>query len=156
MIDIDLVRSVAEAHGYKLVADITSISNYGKVGKKIRSAFDVYECFEIYKYSKVEYLLMLTLNGASEIIGKYEVSKGTLNQSLVHPREVFINAIRDQAAGIIIAHNHPSEQCEPSSEDKKVTKRLQEAGKIIGIEIIDHVIIAGDEYYSFLEQGEMQ
>ena len=74
---------------------------------------------------------------------------GTLNQTLVFPREVFADAIVDRAASIYIAHNHPSGNTDPSREDISVTKRLQEAGKLLGIEIQDHVIITDDSHYSF-------
>jgi len=76
-----------------------------------------------------------------------------LNFSIVHPREVFEEAVKNLAASIIIAHNHPSNFVEPSSEDIKLTKRLVEAGKILGIEILDHVIVSKEKYYSFKENN---
>ena len=78
---------------------------------------------------------------------------GTLNQSLVHPREVFADAIGDRAAGVICVHNHPSGNIQPSREDIAVTKKLVEAGKIIGIRIMDHVIIGKTSYFSFQAEG---
>lgn len=80
---------------------------------------------------------------------------GSLNSSLVHPREVFKAAILSNAASIIIAHNHPSQDTTPSREDIEVTKRLVEAGNIIGIDVIDHLIIGGDQFLSFKEKGHM-
>jgi DNA repair protein RadC len=80
---------------------------------------------------------------------------GTVNASLVHPREVFIRAIATAASSILIAHNHPSGASEPSDADIAITKRLQEAGKLMGIELIDHLIITMNEYYSFMEQGKL-
>lgn len=81
------------------------------------------------------------------------ISIGTLNSSLVHPREVFKTAIISNAASILISHNHPSGQVEPSCEDLKITNRIEEASKIIGIKLLDHVIIGDDAYFSFKEEG---
>ena len=78
---------------------------------------------------------------------------GTLNQSLVHPREVFADAICDRAASIIVAHNHPSGQLIPSDADKRITRRLKEVADIVGIELLDHVILSKEGYYSFDEEG---
>jgi len=120
---------------------------------KITSAEDVHRELAEYATKKQEYFLVITLDGASHIIKKRIISIGTLNQSLVHPREVFADAISDRAAGIIIAHNHPSGQLEPSIEDKRVTKRLKEVGTIIGIELLDHVILSREGYLSLREEG---
>jgi DNA repair protein RadC len=81
------------------------------------------------------------------------VSKGTLDSSLVHARDVFREAIKSNAKSIILVHNHPSGSAKPSSDDCNITKKLVEAGKVIGIEITDHVIIAGEDYFSFKEGG---
>ena len=89
------------------------------------------------------------------MIEKRVVTVGTLNQSLVHPRELFADAITDRAAGIIMAHNHPSGNRFPSFEERRVTQRIKEAGPIIGIELIDHVIITEDGWFSFAEEGEL-
>jgi len=121
----------------------------------IRSAEDVWKLLRNYHDRRQEYFLALTLDGASHLIEKRVITVGTLNQSLVHPREVFAEAIADRAAGIIIAHNHPSGQCFPSSQDRRVTERLREAGRILGIELLDHVILTRDGWYSFSEEGEM-
>jgi len=88
-----------------------------------------------------EYFLCTTLNGASEVITTRTITKGLLNHSLIHPREVFADAISDRAAAVICIHNHPSGNPEPSSEDINVTRQLSEAGTILGINLIDHLII---------------
>ena len=82
-----------------------------------------------------------------------EVSVGSLNASVVHPREVFAEAIKSKAASVIFAHNHPSGDPEPSEDDLEITKRLVESGKILGIEVIDHIIIAKDDFFSFKNKG---
>lgn len=100
---------------------------------------------------KQEEFRVILLDTANNILGEQLVSKGSLNASIVHPREVFKKAITDSAAGLIILHNHPSGNPEPSEEDKKVTSNLVKAGSIIGIEIVDHIIVAGLQYFSFVE-----
>lgn len=97
-----------------------------------------------------EIFVCLCLDTKNNIIGIFEVSRGTINSSLVHPREVFKRALLCNAASIIVAHNHPSGEVNPSREDIAITDRLQQAGNLLGIEMLDHIII-GDEstYYSF-------
>ena len=97
--------------------------------------------------------MLITLDGASRIIEKRVIFIGTLNQSLVHPREVFRPAILDKSAGIIIAHNHPSGTLEASRADIQITQRLKEVAKLVGIELLDHVIISEQGYYSFSDEG---
>ncbi len=126
-----------------------------KKNTKISCAEDVWRELLGYADKKQEYFLSVTLDGAGHIIEKRIVTVGTLNQSLVHPRELFADAITDRAAGIVIAHNHPSGQCFPSSEDRRVTSRIKEVSSIIGIELIDHVIITKDSWFSFAEEGEL-
>ena len=100
-----------------------------------------------------EHFLTITLDGASHIINTRTVFIGTLNQSLVHPREVFADAIADRAAGIIIAHNHPSGILEASRADIQITQRLKEVSKLVGIELLDHVILSKHGFYSFSDEG---
>lgn len=102
---------------------------------------------------KNEYFYVLLMNSANQIFREVIVSQGTLDTSLVHPREVFRHAITESAASIILMHNHPSGNPSPSIQDKNITKQLQEAGIIIGIKVLDHLIIAGEEYFSFVENG---
>lgn len=120
---------------------------------KIASANDVSGLLREYAMKKQEYFLALTLDGASHLIEQRVISIGTLNQSLVHPREVFVDAISDRAAGIIVAHNHPGGQLAPSQEDIRITQRLKEAGKLLGIELLDHVILTRDGFVSLREEG---
>ena len=90
---------------------------------------------------KQEYFVCLTLDGANRLIAKRVISIGTLTSSLVHPREVFAEAITDRAASIIVAHNHPSGTPEASEADREVTVRLKEAGELLGIKLIDHIVV---------------
>ncbi len=95
---------------------------------------------------KQEYFVCLTLDGANRLIAKRVISIGTLTSSLVHPREVFADAIADRAASIIVAHNHPSGTLMPSDADKQVTERLREAGELLGITLIDHILLTKSDF----------
>jgi len=100
-----------------------------------------------------EVFAILCLNTKHETIGCFEVARGSLGMALVHPREVFKRAIACNAACVLIAHNHPSGYVVPSSEDDNITKRLIEAGSLLGIEIVDHLVIGDDKFYSYKEQN---
>jgi len=100
-----------------------------------------------------EHFKLILLNTRNKIIGISTVSIGTLNTSLVHPREVFKDAIMHNAASVVLAHNHPSGDIEPSENDLTITKRLVEAGKILGIEVLDHIIVTKAGFFSFKEKG---
>lgn len=105
---------------------------------------------KIFNYHK-EHLLVVSLDNGNKIIGIDTVAVGTLNSNLIHPRETFDNAIKHHASQIIICHNHPSGELTPSEEDKKATKNLVNAGKILGIPVIDHLIITENGFFSFLK-----
>jgi len=100
------------------------------------------------KNKKQEYFVLLTLNGARRLINNRIITIGTLMASLVHPREVFAYAIEDRAASIIIAHNHPSGMLDISDSDREVTKRIRQAGEIIGIRLDDHIIVTENDFIS--------
>lgn len=121
--------------------------------RKISSSSDVYDELKEYHNKKQEYFLAIYLDGANRILLTTVITIGILNQSLVHPREVFAPAIEHRCASIIVAHNHPSGQLEPSSADITITKRLKESGRLLGIELLDHLIFTRDGYYSFNEEG---
>jgi len=121
--------------------------------ERITSAQNVYTLLHDYSCENQEHFLLITLDGASKVIEKRVIFIGTLNQSLVHPREIFRPAITDNAAGIIICHNHPSGTLEASRADIQVTDRLKEVAKLVGIELLDHVIISKNGYYSFADEG---
>lgn len=108
---------------------------------------------ESMKCLRQEYLRVIMLNTKNVVINVKDVSMGTLNSSIVHPREVFSDAIRKNSASIIICHNHPSGDPNPSSEDISITHRLKESGKLLGIELLDHIIIGNGNYTSLKEKG---
>ncbi|ASS66331.1 MULTISPECIES: DNA repair protein RadC [unclassified Paenibacillus] len=105
------------------------------------------------RYHKVEHFVCLFLNTKNHIIARETISVGTLNASLVHPREVFRSAIRHGAASIVCAHNHPSGDPSPSPEDAALTRRLAEAGELVGIDVLDHIVIGDGVFISLKEQG---
>jgi len=102
-----------------------------------------------------EHFVVLFLNVKNEVLHKQTIFIGSLNSSIVHPREIFREAVKRSAASIVVAHNHPSGNPSPSPEDIEVTKRLIEAGSIMGIEVLDHVIIGDHQFLSLKEKGYM-
>ena len=127
------------------------------IGTKITEANTVKKIFEKVigdDMTKQELFLVMALDGAGKEIYTKVIFKGTINQSLVHPREIFSDAIRERARAVIIGHNHPSNTNSPSNADRRITKRVKECGELLGIDLIDHVITTpkGD-YFSFSDEG---
>jgi len=123
---------------------------------KIKNAEDVYNYFKDTLANKnKEHFIALFLDTKNRIIGEEVVSVDTLNSSIIHPREVFSSAIKASASSVVIVHNHPSGDCKPSEEDKQITKMLCDAGKILGIKVLDHVIIGKDGFIEVKENGVM-
>jgi DNA repair protein RadC len=121
---------------------------------RFTSPRQVFEYFHHeFRDSRKEYFLTLLLDGKNRIIRRVQVSEGSLNQSIVHPREVFIPAVKESAAAVILVHNHPTGDPVPSPEDIAITRRLREAGEIMGIRVVDHIIIGDGEFVSFVERG---
>lgn len=121
-------------------------------GRALRGPIDVQRSLEPRLRGRArESFHVLLLDGRHRLLSVEEVSVGTLTASLVHPREVFREAIRGAAAAILLVHNHPSGDPTPSVEDRVVTRRLQDAGELIGIRVVDHVIVAEEGYFSFRE-----
>jgi DNA repair protein RadC len=123
------------------------------VPARIRTAADVARVASRIADLKVEEFHLLALSVQHEVIRDILITRGLLNSSLVHPREVFRAAIAEAAAGIVLVHNHPSGDPTPSSEDKEVTRQLVAAGALLGIPVLDHVIVAGDQFVSLAGLG---
>lgn len=123
------------------------------LGAHISSPADIIPFVNHYAMNGKEHFLAVTLNGGHNIIQIHVVSIGTTNSAFAHPREVFYEAIKENASAIIVCHNHPSGSVEPSEEDIECTRKLLAASKIIGIPILDHIIIDYSSYFSFLEHG---
>ena len=116
-----------------------------------RQAADLF--MEELRYRKKEYFKILLLNTKNHIISREEISVGSLSASIVHPREIFNSPMRKSAASVILFHNHPSGDPSPSQEDLEVTRRLVDAGNILGIAVRDHIIIGDGCFFSFREKG---
>jgi len=145
------------------LAKATQLKAVFEIGRRLSTQTPAYKSKELTDPKKVyrliksklkdyhkEHFYIIALNSRNHSIA--EVSVGSLNASIVHPREVFAEAIKNKAASVIFAHNHPSGDPEPSEEDLVITKRLTEAGKILGIEIVDHIIAGKSGYFSFKEK----
>ena len=124
-------------------------------GFKISLPSDVIPLIQHYADRKQEHFICISLNGANEVITSRVVSVGLVNKTHVHPREVFADPITDRASAVIVAHNHPSGDLNPSKDDTAITKQLKAAGETLGIRLLDHIIFNHKGYYSFLENGEI-
>lgn len=105
------------------------------------------------RHQKQEIMKLLMLNTKSKLVGETNISKGTVNSAIISPRELFIEALAKEAVSIILLHNHPSGDPAPSNNDIMLTKRVKDAGALIGVELLDHIIIGNNCYVSFLEQN---
>jgi len=150
------VHGLGSAKASQIISAIELSRRYLiKSNKKISSASDVYEELKEYRNKQQEYFLALYLDGANHLCETKVITIGTLNQSLVHPREVFAPAVEKRCASIIVAHNHPSGILSPSYEDMEVTRRLKESAKILGIELLDHVIFTKEGFLSLRDENRM-
>ena len=146
--DLLAVKSLGPAKASGIIAAFELWKRQFEVSGRpiIDSPEKAVEQFADIRTKQQEYFVCLTLDGANRLIAKRVISIGTLTSSLVHPREVYADAITDRAASIIVAHNHPSGNLEPSQADRDVTERLREAGELLGISLLDHIIITKGSY----------
>ena len=152
--ELEKIEGIGKSKACQIVAAIELTKRLiSEEESKISNARDVEKIVSDLKNKKQEYFVILTLDGASNLIQRHTVFVGTLNQSIVHPREIFANAITDHAASIIFIHNHPSGNLKPSDDDIKTTSRLIKAGKIMGIKVLDHIIVSKKGYFSFNDNG---
>jgi len=151
---LEKIQGVGKARAGQILASFELAKRYLlKPEFKINNTEDVLSLVADIRNKKQEHFVTITLTGASNLIEKRIVFKGTINYSVVHPREIFSDALTDRAAGIIFVHNHPENDVEPSDQDKEITKQLIKAGKLLGIEVIDHIIVSKNDYFSFQENG---
>ena len=140
IVSIKMVRESSVLYNIRRISEPKDIVD---LGKKFLDELDREE------------LIVACLNAKNEVNSVNVVSIGSLNNSIVHPREVFKTAILSNAASIVMIHNHPSGDVTPSKEDKEITLRIKESGIILGIKLLDHIIIGNDTYYSFKEHGDI-
>ncbi|MBQ0167945.1 MAG: DNA repair protein RadC [Treponema sp.] len=125
----------------------------GRKEISIRTPHDIVPLLRPYALEQQEHFLCVSLNGAHEILKIHEIGVGTLNRTLIHPREIFAEPVINRAAAVIVAHNHPSGTASPSSQDVEATKQIMNAGAIMGIQLLDHIIVTKTDYYSFREKS---
>jgi len=148
------IRGIGPAKACQIVAAFELARRWMGLGTPpIRAASDVLPYIQHIRDKRQEYFVCLSLSGANEIIENRVVTVGLLDSSQVHPREVFADPIADRAASVILAHNHPSGILEASAEDIALTRRLVQAGKLLGIPVLDHVIVAHEGYVSMKQAG---
>jgi len=138
---------------YETLTVKEEITNYLKTGTRFTAPSQVSDTFQFLMKETKEQFITLHLDGKNRIICMDLVSIGSLNQSIVHPREVFKTALLSNAAALILIHQHPTGDPTPSSEDLSITRRLKEAGEIIGVKVLDHIVVGDGEYVSFVERG---
>ena len=154
--DLIKIKGIDSAKACTILAASELVKRVLKIGEStlpiIRSTKDV-TAQAVYMRDKVrEHLMAIYLNARNEMVWKKPIFAGTLNANLVHPREIFAEALKQNAASVILVHNHPSGDAEPSQDDLEITKRIQEAGKIMGIDVLDHVIITKNKVFSFKDK----
>ncbi len=154
--DILDIKGIGTAKAALIVAALEFVRRRVKEeGVRIQSPVDVVPLIQHYANRKQEHFISISLNGANEVMNIRVVTIGLIDKSHVHPREVFADILVERASAVIVAHNHPSGSLTPSREDMAVTKQLKEAGDLLGIKLLDHIIFSRRGYYSFLEHGEL-
>jgi DNA repair protein RadC len=154
--DFALVKGMGSAKTSQIIACLELARRFysgDTTTPKISTPADILPHVSFLSGKKQEHFICITLNGANEVIHTRTITMGLLNHSLVHPREVFADAITDRAASIICVHNHPSGTLDPSSQDVAITRQLADAGTLVGIRLLDHVIITDSGWLSMKEQG---
>jgi DNA repair protein RadC len=146
----------AKAAAIKASLEIAARLNTDRfaTGERFTSPEQVYRHYHYtFRDLRKEYFMALLLDGKNRIMREVRISEGSLNQSIVHPREVFSPAVRESAAALILVHNHPSGDPTPSREDREITRRLRDAGELMGVKVLDHIIIGDGDFVSFTAQG---
>ena len=138
---------------YSTLSISEDVSDYFRRDKKIQSAQDISSLFHFLSQESKEHFLALHLDTKNKILCIDQVSVGSLSASIVHPREVIKSCLLSSCAAIILIHNHPSQDPEPSREDKEITARLKECCDLMGLRLLDHVVIGDGDYVSFADRG---
>ncbi|MDR2151059.1 MAG: DNA repair protein RadC [Spirochaetaceae bacterium] len=155
--ELSLLSGLGEAKVCLLMAMLEfGRRRWGFVGTQITRPHDIYELVRPQVDRRQERFLTLSLNGAYEVIALRTVTIGLVNRTIVHPREVYADPLTDRASAVIVAHNHPSGQITPSPEDNEITERLQEAGRLLGIYFLDHLVFSETDYFSYRADGRLE
>lgn len=154
--DLTKIKGINSAKATTILSAIELVKRSLEIGEEtlpiIHSTKDVIAQAVYMRDKSREHLMAIFLNARNEMVFKKPMFIGTLNANLVHPREIFNEALKQNAASVILVHNHPSGDAEPSEADLEITKRIIEAGKIMGIDVLDHVIITKNKAFSFKER----
>ncbi len=155
-VDFEQLKSIEGIGTVKAVQILASLSLAKRLlvkdGIRIMNAQQLYHLNADLAHRRQECLALITVDGAGRYIKRRIITTGTVNRTLIHPREVFYHAIEDGAYGIFVVHNHPSGDTTPSQEDIAITEKLSKAGEILGIPLLDHVIVSRKGFFSFREQ----
>lgn len=168
----DILKIIDQKNGTLSIKDLLLVHGLGKAksciilaaheftrrrirphGIKIQKAPDVLPLVSHLSERHQEHFIAISLNGAHEVIASRVITIGLVNTTQIHPREVFSEAITDRASALIVAHNHPSGNLNPSDDDRRTTVQLKSAGELLGIPLIDHIVFSRNGYFSFKEQG---
>lgn len=152
LLDLLKIKGLGRAKASQVFAVLELSKRFITEKQEILTPKDIWNQCSDFSSSKKEHFAVFYINTQNFLIERQIISIGTLNSSLVHPREVFEPGVKLSTASIIVAHNHPSGELEPSAEDREVTKRLREAGDIVGIELIDHIIVTAKGFMSFQQK----
>ena len=148
--EISCLSGIGEAKACAISAMLEfGYRRWGSMGKRIRNPSDIYSLVSHYADRKQERFISISLNGAHEALAVRVVTVGLVNRTIVHPREVFADLIQDRAAAFCVAHNHPSGQLVPSSEDDEITLRLTHSAEILGIHFLDHLVFSDKNWWSY-------
>jgi len=154
--DIIEIDGIGEAKATSICAAFEFVRRRIKPeGLKIKFPAEILPLIQHYGDRKQEHFICVSINGANEVMTVRVVTIGLINKSHVHPREVFADVIAERASAVIVAHNHPNGELNPSKEDIQITKRLKEAADILGLKLLDHIIFNARGYYSFAENDEI-
>jgi DNA repair protein RadC len=154
--ELSLLAGVGETKACSIVAMLEfGRRRWGAAGTRIKHPQDIYTLIRHHADRRQERFICLSLNAAHEVLGVRIVTIGLVNKTIVHPREVYADPILDRASAIIVAHNHPSGQLNPSCEDDEITVRLKTSGEILGINFLDHVIFSESNYFSYRQAGRL-
>ena len=152
--ELDRVTGIGIAKACTIVAMLEFGRRKWEGGQKIRQPEDIFNIIRHHADRRQEKFLCLSLNGAHEILAVRIVTIGLVNKTIIHPREVFADPIHDRASAIIVAHNHPSGNVQPSAEDEDITQRLKASADLLGIAFLDHLIFTEKNFFSF-RQGKI-
>jgi DNA repair protein RadC len=150
------LSGLGETKGCAVVAALEyGRRRWGASGIRIKHPQDIFTQIRHYADRKQERFLCLSLNGAHDVLAVRLITVGLLNRTIIHPREVFADVILDRAAALIVAHNHPSGQLQPSQEDDEITSRLRAAAELLGLRLLDHLIFSETAWFSYCQSGRL-